>query len=58
MLLDQAQHEYKIMNIMKEKRNISFNYIMDIKNITLNEKLTLKPLPPIILYCKMCKSNF
>jgi len=33
--------------------------MMNIENvITLNENLTLKPLPPQILYCKTCKSNF
>ena len=31
---------------------------MDIENITLNQNLTLKPIPPKILYCKPCKTNF
>jgi hypothetical protein len=31
---------------------------MDIENITLNENSTLKPLPPKIIYCKTCRSNF
>ena len=31
---------------------------MNIENVILNENLTLKPLPPKILYCSVCKSNF
>jgi DNA-directed RNA polymerase subunit RPC12/RpoP len=31
---------------------------MDIKNISLNEHLTLKPLPPKILLCTNCKTDF
>ena len=31
---------------------------MDIENITLNENLTLKPIPPKLLHCKTCKTNF
>ena len=31
---------------------------MDIENITLNENLTLKPLPPKIVHCTSCKTNF
>ena len=31
---------------------------MDIENITLNEKLTLKPLPPKIVYCSSCNTKF
>ena len=31
---------------------------MDIENITLNENLTLKPLPPKIVHCYSCKTNF
>ena len=31
---------------------------MDIENITLNQNLTLKPIPPKILYCKTCRTNF
>ena len=31
---------------------------MDIKNIILNENLTLKPLPPKIVHCYSCKTNF
>ncbi len=31
---------------------------MNIENVILDENLTLKPLPPKILYCKPCKSNF
>ena len=31
---------------------------MDIENITLNENLTLKPLPPKIVHCNSCKNNF
>ena len=31
---------------------------MDIENITLNQNLTLKPIPPKILYCKPCRTNF
>ncbi len=31
---------------------------MNIKNITLNENLTLQPLPPKILYCNSCETNF
>jgi hypothetical protein len=31
---------------------------MNIENVILNENSTLKPLPPKILYCKPCKSNF
>ncbi len=30
---------------------------MDIENITLNENLTLKPLPPKIVYCNSCNTN-
>ena len=28
---------------------------MDIENISINEKLTLKPLPKTKLYCTACK---
>jgi hypothetical protein len=31
---------------------------MNIENVILHENLTLKPIPPKILYCKPCKSNF
>ena len=31
---------------------------MDIKNISFNEHLTLKPLPPKILLCTKCKTDF
>ncbi len=31
---------------------------MNIENITLNENLTQKPIPPKILHSKTCKSNF
>ena len=31
---------------------------MNIKNVIHNEKLTLKPLPPKILYCKVGKTDF
>ncbi len=31
---------------------------MDIENVILHENSTLKSLPPKILYCKTCKSNF
>ena len=31
---------------------------MDIKNISTNEHLTLKPLPPKILLCTKCKIDF
>ena len=31
---------------------------MDIENITLNQNLTLKPIPPKILYCKTCRTTF
>ena len=31
---------------------------MDIKNISLNEHLTLKPLPPKLLLCTKCKTEF
>ena len=31
---------------------------MDIENITLNENFTLKPLPPKIINCGSCKTNF
>ncbi len=32
--------------------------MMDIENVTLHENLTLKPLPPKILHCNSCKTNF
>ncbi len=31
---------------------------MDIKNISLIEHLTLKPLPPKTLLCSICKTDF
>ena len=31
---------------------------MNIENVILNENLTLKPLPPKILYCSVCKTDF
>ena len=31
---------------------------MNIENISINEKLTLKPLPKPILYCTVCKITF
>jgi hypothetical protein len=31
---------------------------MNIENISHNDKLTLKPLPPHIEYCKRCKTEF
>jgi hypothetical protein len=31
---------------------------MDIKNISLNEHLILKPLPPKILLCTICRADF
>ena len=31
---------------------------MNTENVIHNEILTLKPIPPKILYCKTCKSNF
>ncbi len=31
---------------------------MDIKNTSLNEHLTLKPLPRPILFCTVCKITF
>ncbi len=31
---------------------------MNIENFIHNENLTLKPIPPKILYCKTYKSNF
>ena len=31
---------------------------MDIENVILHENSTLKSIPPKILYCKPCKSNF
>ena len=31
---------------------------MDINNVILQENSTLKPIPPKLLYCKTCKSNF
>ena len=30
---------------------------MNIENVILNENLTLKPLPPKILYCSGCKTD-
>jgi hypothetical protein len=31
---------------------------MDSENISINEILTLKPLPQTILYCTVCKITF
>ena len=31
---------------------------MNIENVIHNENLTLKPLPPKILYCSVCKTDF
>ena len=31
---------------------------MNIENEIHNENLTLKPIPPKILYCKTCKTDF
>jgi hypothetical protein len=31
---------------------------MNIENISINENLTLKPLPRPILYCTVCKITF
>jgi hypothetical protein len=31
---------------------------MNIENISINEKLTLKPLPKPIFYCTVCKITF
>ena len=31
---------------------------MNIENISINEKLTLNQIPPKILYCKTCKTDF
>ena len=31
---------------------------MNTENVIHNENLTLKTIPPKILYCKTCKSNF
>ncbi len=31
---------------------------MSTENLIHNENLTLKPIPPKILYCKTCKSDF
>ncbi len=31
---------------------------MDIGNVILHENSTLKPIPPKIVHCKTCKSNF
>jgi hypothetical protein len=30
---------------------------MNIENVIHNENLTLKPIPPKILYCKTCKTD-